>query len=398
MPQTHRAPRQLLEGVGTRRTAGAIVRQYGRRAFVLSDPIIAAQPGFEQITESLREAGVEAAIHTEVSPEVPVEEVERTVEVARRFGPDVLVAVGGGSVIDTAKVVATLLEHGGVPSDYYGEQQIPGPVMPVIAVPTTAGTGSEVTTVCVLSDPVRSLKVGISSLHLLPVAAICDPELTLTCPPRVTAFAGIDAVCHAVEAYTAALRDVSIDDLVGTIFVGKNALSDRAALEALGELGPWLARAVEDGTDLDARAAVMRGATAAGVAFGHAGTAAPHALQYPIGAATSTPHGLGVGLLLPYALAAAADQMQDELSELADTVGAGGDGEALLSWLVELRARIGVPHTLRELGVERGQLRGFAEAATGITRLLANHRGPQDADALEAILQAAWAGDVAMAS
>lgn len=177
---------------------------------------------------------------------------------------------------------------------------MPGPVLPVIAVPTTAGTGSEATPVAVISDPDRTLKVGISSPHLLPRVAICDPDLTLTCPPALTAIAGADALTHAIEAFTAGRRAPSPELAQRHVFIGKSALTDHFALLAIRLLGRSLERACHDGADEEARADVMLAALAAGCAFGTAGTAAAHAIQYPVGALTHTAHGLGVATLLPY--------------------------------------------------------------------------------------------------
>src|SRR5690606_20101181 len=142
-----------------------------------------------------------------------------TADAAREFAPDLVIGVGGGSCLDMAKCVALLLTHGGRPDDYYGELKVPGPVLPLIAIPTTAGTGSEVTPVAVLSDSQRSLKVGISSPQLIPTAAICDPELTLTCPPSLTAIAGADALTHAIEAFTATRRAVTSGITQERVFV-----------------------------------------------------------------------------------------------------------------------------------------------------------------------------------
>ena len=139
---------------------------------------------------------------------MPVDTVAVCVEEARNFRPDMVIGIGGGSCLDLAKCAALLISHGGKLQDYYGEFKVPGPTLPVIAVPTTAGTGSEVTPVAVISDPDRTLKVGISSPHLIATAAICDPELTMTCPPSLTAIAGADALTHAIEAFTAVRRDV----------------------------------------------------------------------------------------------------------------------------------------------------------------------------------------------
>lgn len=392
---TRRSPRQLLEGEGTIEAVGYLARDLGHRVLLVSDPIIAEQPGFATIVAALEAAGLEVERFVDAVSDVPLEVVDRCLTRAREVDPDLIVAIGGGTVIDLAKVVAVLVTHGGDPRDYYGENLVPGPVLPLIAVPTTAGTGSEVTTVSVLSDPDRELKVGVSSVHMVPAFAICDPEMTYSCPPSVTAFAGIDAVCHAVEAYTAATRDVGWREAVEGVLIGKNDLADQHALRAMAALGPNLARAVDDGRDREARAAVMRGATDAGVAFGHAGTAAPHALQYPIGAGTKTPHGLGVGLFLPYVLTANRPIIDQQLVELAGCLGLDGSdpAEAFVEWVVELDARIGVPASLQEIGVARDELRHFAELAATVTRLLQNDPGDTSVEGLERVLHAAWEGD-----
>lgn len=394
---TNRSPRQVIEGEGAIGAVTSLARGLGGRALLVTDRTIVAQPGFLEIEASLVEAGIDIERFTDATSGVPLSDVERCVDVARSFRPDLLIAVGGGTVIDLAKIVTVLFVHGGRPQDYYGENLVPGPGLPLIAVPTTAGTGSEVTTVAVLSDPERELKVGVSSVHIVPTFAVCDPRMTLSCPPPVTAFSGIDAICHAVEAYTAVRRTVTWREVTEGVFIGKNDYADEHALRALAALGEYLPRAVQDGSDLEARAAVMRGATAAGLAFGHAGTAGPHALQYVVGAATKTPHGLGVGLLLPYVLTANRPTIDPELGALAECVGVGGGtsdaAEAFIEWTVELNARIGVPSDLQQIGVDRSDLRRFAETTTTVTRLLQNNPGDNSADGLERVLIAAWEGD-----
>lgn len=392
MITTQRAPRQLIEGPGALGAIGRIVSDVTDRALVITDPIVAALAPFATALEAMRAAGVHVDVFDISQPDVPLELVDRCLETVRSVGPGALVAIGGGSVIDLAKATALLHAHGGSLRDYYGENLVPGPVMPLIAVPTTAGTGAEVTTVAVLSDPDRALKVGVSSVHLIPDFSLCDPDLTMTCPPTVTAHSGIDALCHAIESFTAARRDTDWRSVVEGVSVGKNPASDRPALEAVELLASYLPRAVEDGSDREARAAVMRGATTAGLAFAHSGVGAPHALQYPMGAATHTPHGLGVGLFLPYVLTANRALIGEELGQLAGAIGLSS-GDEVIPWIVELNARIGIPHELRSLGVARDQLRGLAESTTTVTRLLRNDRGPGTVESLEAILIAAWEGE-----
>src|SRR5690606_6529491 len=250
----------------------------------------------------------------------PVDHVAAAAEAARGFAPDVVVAWGGGSALDLGKLLALLLVHPGPLADYYGEHRVPGPVLPIVAVPTTAGTGSEGTPVAVVSDPDRELKVGVSDAALIPRVAIVDPELTIGAPAPVTAYAGIDAIVHAAESFTAAPRDPVWSDPL-PIFVGRNRFSSLLALDALAAMGDALPRAVRDGGDLEARERMAWGSLLAGLAFGSGGTHLSHALQYPIGALTHTPHGLGTGLLLPYVLEACAPQTADRLAAMAGALG-----------------------------------------------------------------------------
>ena len=178
-----RGPRTVVFGVGQRRVVPELVRASGGEALVITDPRLADSPHLGELVDGLRAAGVATRVFDEAAPELPLEQVPQAVDVARRGGTEVVVGFGGGSCIDLAKVVALVLAHGGSAPDYYGENVVPGAIIPVIAIPTTAGTGSEVTPVAVITDPDRSSKVGISSPHLIPAAAVCDPELTVSCPP-----------------------------------------------------------------------------------------------------------------------------------------------------------------------------------------------------------------------
>jgi alcohol dehydrogenase len=260
--------------------------------------------------------------------------------------------------------------------------------MPLIALPTTAGTGSEATPVAVVTDAASDMKIGVASRHLIPRHAICDPLLTLGAPPVVTAHAGIDALSHAVESYLAARHDLSPEVVLGRPQVGKNLLSDALALTAARYLLDNLAQAVEDGSDVAARTGMLYGSLLAGVAFGNSGVGAAHALQFVVGAATHTSHGLGTGLLLPYVMEYSRAARPEGIAELSALT--GGDAVAEIH---ALGLRIGLPASLEDIGVERSQLRAMAEAAAGIKRLVDNSARPLDADALEAILDAAWHGE-----
>jgi alcohol dehydrogenase len=379
-----RAPSQVLFGAGMAAAAGRVAAGHGRRVLVITDPVIAATPGFASVIESL--ADLDVTVFSGAAVDVPSSAVEAAVSAAN--GPDAIVAVGGGSVIDLAKVTALLLAHGGALSDYYAVQSVPGPVVPLIALPTTAGTGSEATPVAVVTDPATEMKIGVASPHLIPRHAICDPLLTIGAPPVVTAHSGIDALAHAVESFMAAHERPSPELVLGRPQVGKNLLSDALSLTAAGHIFRNLARAVEDGSDLEARTGMLYGSLLAGIAFGNSGVSAAHALQFALGAATHTSHGLGTGLLLPYVMEFNRPARPAEMAELSSLM----EGDAVAA-VHALGLSIGLPASLAEIGVTRGELRGMAEAAAGIKRLVDNNPAPLDVDALEAILDAAWLGE-----
>jgi alcohol dehydrogenase class IV len=381
-----RAPSQVLFGAEMAAATGRVAADYGRRVLVITDPIIAGTPGFATVVGSL--AGLDATVFAEAAVDVPSSAVDAAVSLGVAAEPDAIVAVGGGSVIDLAKVTALLLAHGGSLPDYYAVQSVPGPVVPLIALPTTAGTGSEATPVAVITDPATEVKVGVASPHLIPRHAICDPLLTVGAPAVVTAHSRNDALSHAVESLIAARETPSPELVLGRPQVGKNLLSDALALTAAGHIVRHLARAVEDGSDLEARTGMLYGALLAGIAFGNSGVSAAHALQFAVGAATHTSHGLGTGLLLPYVMEYNRTARPDEIAELSSFM--GGDAVAQVH---ALGLQIGLPASLAEIGVARDDLRGMAEAAVGIKRLVDNNPRPLDVDALQAILDAAWHGE-----
>ena len=381
-----RAPSQVLFGAGMAEAAGRVAAGHGRRVLVITDPVIAGTPGFATVLTSLAE--LDATVFSDAVVDVPRSAVDAAVALGRSVEPDVIVAVGGGSVIDLAKVTALLLAHGGALEDYYALQSVPGPIVPLIALPTTAGTGSEATPVSVITDPATEMKIGVASPHLIPRHAICDPLLTIGAPPTVTAHSGIDALSHAIEAYTAAREEPTVDLVLGRPQVGKNLLSDALAVEAAGHIFRNLARAVEDGSDIEARTGMLYGSLLAGIAFGNSGVSAAHALQFAVGAATHTSHGLGTGLLLPYVMEFNRPARPAEIAELSALM--GGDA---VECVHALGRRIGLPASLAEIGVGEEDLRGMAEASVGIKRLIDNNPRPLDVDALEAILEAAWHGD-----
>lgn len=389
---TIRAPRELIFGSGQRNSLHSIATRLGTRALMVTDARLAADPDFLAMMAQLEDAGMVVRVDPSTLPDVPVASAIASAAAARGFEPNLVIGVGGGSCLDMAKCVAVLLAHGGRPQDYYGENLVPGPVMPLIAIPTTAGTGSEVTPVAVLSDDERTLKVGISSPYLIPTAAICDPDLTASCPASLTAIAGADALTHAIEAFTAVRRDPVPGLAQERVFVGKNGFSDHFALRAIALLWEGLERACKDGSDREAREKVMMGATLAGLAFGVAGTAAAHAIQYPVGALTHTAHGAGVACLMPYVMQWNAPSIGPELAEIAHVTGLA-DADAVIPAIAGLFLRIGIPANLAELGLAEDRLDWVAEQSCGIARLIQNNPRPLPAADMSRLLAAAFSGE-----
>jgi alcohol dehydrogenase class IV len=397
-----RLPDQVLFGIGVLDALGREAKTLGQRVFICSDAFIAGTPLFLAAAKQLREADLTVEIFTDIVPELPVDTVVTAAEIARAFAPDVVVGFGGGSAIDIAKLVSLLLAHPGPLSDYYGENRVPGPVLPLIAVPTTAGTGSEVTPVAVVSDPDRELKVGISSPRLIPRVAIVDPRLTLGAPPSVMAYSGIDAFVHGVESFTAANNPPDWSAEI-PVFVGRNSLSSLVGLEAIRLIGTNLRTAVLDPSDVPSHESMAYGSLLAGMAFGSAGTHLSHAIQYPVGALTKTPHGLGTGLLLPYVLEAAFGETVVELASIAEALGVessagSSDVERARAAIGEIRslvADIGIPRTLADIGIERDQLDHIATLALTVTRLAGNSTISADRNTIDPILEAALTGSFA---
>ena len=395
-----RLPASIVFGSGQRAVAAATAAQLGSRVLVCTDARLGAEPVFHALLADLRNAGLTTLVFDRTQPDVPIASVYDCLNEATGFKPDVVIGIGGGSSMDLAKAVALILTHGGRPEQYYGENKVPGPLLPVIAIPTTAGTGSEVTPVAVLGDTERQTKVGISSPHLIPKVAICDPELTLSCPPVITAVSGADALTHAVESFTAARRPVTPRLSIDNVFVGKNVLSDQFALLAITSIWTCLHRAYVDGTDLAAREGMMLAALAAGCSFGTAGTAAAHAIQYPVGNDTHTAHGAGVALLLPYVMEYNRPATIPAYAAIARAIGLGttvSTDEQLsfevIDAIAALLASVGIPRTLEELGLAADRQDWTAQSAIGIARLINNNPRKIDLAAMHRITRAAFSGD-----
>jgi alcohol dehydrogenase class IV len=379
--------RQIINGSGS---ALQLVNQC--RSLGISRPLMVTDPGLMAIglvppvLDALASEGVTAVLFDQVREDPPEATVLAAADMGRSQGVDGVIAVGGGSSMDVAKVVAVLLGGKQALAQLYGVGNAEGPRLPLILVPTTAGTGSEVTPVAVITTG-ETTKAGVSSPILLPDVAVLDADLTLGLPPAVTAMTGVDAMVHAIEAYTTRHQ--------------KNPISDNLAREALRLLSRNIRTAVHDGKNLEARENMLLGACLAGQAFANAPVAAVHALAYPLGGHYHIPHGLSNSLVLPSVLefnTSSACELYAELAEIVVGAPLEGSAEAktaaMIGALRELIDELALPATLQAAGVDEDKLEMLAEDAMLQQRLLVNN--PRDVayeDAL-AIYRAAYRGSV----
>ena len=391
---------QLVFGSGAAGQLGHLVHGLGtrvERVLIVTDRNLLKAGPYEAVSVPLIAAGLQVETFDGGLPEPSLALAEQAVEMARHFRPDAVLGLGGGSNMDLAKVVALVLTHGGSPRDHVGDGRVPGPVLPIICVPTTSGTGSEVTAASVLTDTERKIKVGILSNYMRPRLALVDPRLTLSCPAKVTADSGIDALTHAIEAYTAVDNETfPLPPGETTVYQGRNPMGDLMAEKAMTLVGQHLVRAVKEPNHLPSREGMALAATLAGLAFSNVGVALVHAMEYPVGGATHCSHGAGNGLLLPYVMRFNLPARVHEFGRIAALLGEDVTGlspadaaERAIVAVEKLKAAIGIPARLRELGVRSEQLPDFAAKAIGIQRILrVNPRTPTQAD-IEAIFAAA---------
>jgi alcohol dehydrogenase class IV len=389
---------QLLFGRNSTQQLGEVAVALNiRRLLLITDPILLEAGLVDLVLGPLSEAGVSVEQFTGGEPEPSMRAAYHAITAGRAFRPDAVLGLGGGSNMDLAKVTATVLTHGGTLSMYVGDGKIPGPILPVLCLPTTAGTGSEMSAAAVVTDTENQMKVGILSNHLRPRVALVDPLLTLTCPPKVTADCGIDALTHAIEAFTAVDNaHFPLPPGERSVYQGKHPFGDMLAEKAISLIGKHLRTAVADGSNEEAREGMALGATLAGMAFSNVGVAVVHALEYPIGGATHCSHGAGNGLLLPYVMRYNLPGREREFARIAELLGESTAGlslaaaaEKAIAAVEKLRADIGIPLRLSQLGVTESQLRAFAEKAFAVKRILRVNPREVTLDALEGILRSA---------
>ena len=357
----------VLVGPDTSRQLGDLAAGMGiKRALIVTDPGIIQFGLLDAAIENLKANNIELSIYSDVVADPPESVVIDAVAAAQAFGCDGVVGFGGGSSMDVAKLLAVLIKGEQQLADIYGVDQINGGRLPLIQVPTTAGTGSEATMVSIITTG-ETTKAGVVSRTLLADKVILDANLTLGLPPAVTAATGIDAMVHAIEAYTSQRL--------------KNPLSDMLAREALRLMAGNITTAVKQGDNVEARSAMLLGAMMAGQAFANAPVAAVHALAYPLGGNYHIPHGLSNSLVLPHVLrfnAPVASELYAELAPIimpnqtlpADTLEVS---DALADYFLTLAADLGLPTTLRQMNIPEPDLPMLAEEAMLQQRLLINN-------------------------
>ena len=369
---------------GAIKKLGAIVKeQIGKRVLIVTDPGLIKAGLLTSATDSLDQAGVEYKVFDGVVADPPVAVVEAALADARSAEIDGVIGFGGGSSMDIAKLIALLIGGGEKLDDIYGVGMAKGQRLPLIQIPTTAGTGSEVTPISIITVG-EAEKKGVVAPQLLPDVALLDAELTLGLPAPVTAATGVDSMVHAIESYTSASAN-------------NNPVSRTLAREALRLLGANIETAVKDGRNVQARSNMLLGAMLAGQAFANSPVAAVHALAYPIGGIFHVPHGLSNALVLPHVMRFNASACAEAYATLAPdafpdlaTVPEAQRADEFINRLEALSADIGLEQTLREVGIGESDLPVMAADAMKQTRLLVNNpREVSEADAL-AIYQAAY--------
>ena len=379
MTYTSALPRILQTGASASAQFPQILASLGcQRPLIITDGMMVQLGYADRLRSALAEAGLPRDVFAEPVPEPTVASVQSGVATAREGRYDSIVALGGGSPIDSAKAIGILAKHGGEMRDYKFPRNVTEAGLPIIAIPTTAGTGSEVTRFAIITDETSDEKMLYVGPAFMPVAALVDYELTLSLPPRVTADTGIDALTHAIEAYVSKKA---------------NLFSDAQALAAMRLIGPNLRRVYQQGGDRAAREAVMLGSTLAGMAFSAAWVALVHGMSRPIGAFFHVPHGLSNAMLLPAITAFSIPAAQARYADCARAMGVAGATDsneaAVEKLLIELEAinrELNVS-TPEQFGIDREQF--FELMPTMARQALAsgppgnNPRVPSEAEMIE---------------
>ena len=362
------SPERLLFGWGSVEKSGEEALRYGTKALIVSGKTSSRASGaLDAVCASLKSAGIAVTLFCEVESDPSVHTVTVGATLARDSGADIVIALGGGSPLDAAKAISVMATHSGNIVDYE-KTALTRKGIPVIAIPTTAGTGSEVTKFVVITDTDRKVKMLISSPFLIPRVALLDPQLTLSIPPAFTAGPGMDALTHAIEAFQSSLAAPTTD-----VF----------ALSAIRLIGGNLVKATLNGANVEARTAMLLGQMHAGLAFGNASVALVHAMSRPLGAHFGIPHGQANAILLPWVMEYNRPACPEKFVRIAEALGCDVQGLPLkeasrlaVTTVREIYADTGLPLTLAELGVPAEALPQLAQDASQSGSVLFNPRKP----------------------
>ncbi|WP_421133325.1 iron-containing alcohol dehydrogenase family protein [Alteromonas sp. A079] len=348
------------------------------RPAIITDKGVSSSGILRFVTTLLAEPAVLIIDDIPPEPEVSIIDVKR--RQLAEHNVDGIIAVGGGSAIDSAKVLAATYGFNGELQSLFGEGLVPPRTLPLVAIPTTAGTGSEVTNIAILSDEKAQLKKGIVSPYLLPDVAIVAPEMTVTCPSHITAASGVDAFVHGLEAF---------------ISVNASPITDALAIKAMRLIYHALPLAYSDGNNIEAREDMATGSLMAGLAFGNAGVGAVHALAYPLGGRYHLSHGMSNAVMLPHVMRVNAPSCEAKLLEVAAALGINKTDRnatinALLDAIEQLCRTVDIPASLRAFDIPEEDITQLAKDASNVTRLLRNNPRVLSVDDIEAIYRAAY--------
>lgn len=367
-------PQEIIVGKGSlARLPEAAEKLGGKHGFIISGPHLNKMGIVASCSESLENAGIKVDAYTETEGNPSVETVEKAAAVFCKSGADFIIALGGGSPMDVAKAVGVVARYGGSITEYEGGGRVPGDIIPLIAIPTTAGTGSEVTAFSVITDHSRNYKLTVFSYKLIPAYAILDPELLTTAPVSVAAACGIDAMVHALEAYIS--KDAS-------------PFSDAMAEKALELIGKNIRRYVADRTDIEAAEAMITGSLFAGIAFSWARLGDVHAMSHPVSAYFDVPHGVANAILLPtiveYNALADCGKYLKLFNYISLTPASEAEFEPfmLVDLLTELNEQLGIPGSLGEVGVTADKFDAMADDAMKSGNIAVNPRSTTKKDVL----------------
>jgi alcohol dehydrogenase len=380
-------PTRIIFGVNATGQIGDLLAELGgRRVFLVADPGLKQAGIIKRITVLLDAGKIPYTLYDKVTPEPGLKLADQAVKLAKKHKADCVVGLGGGSALDIAKAVSILLTNGGKAEDYLGLGKIKRQGVPKIMIPTTAGTGAEVTFTAVFINEKTNSKGGMNGDPLYPDAAILDPALTLSLPPHVTAATGIDAFTHALEAF---------------VSTQAHAISDMYALQAIRLISNNLGMAYANGSNLEARSAMLMGSLLGGKALATAGVGLVHAMAYPLGGMFNTAHGLANAVLLPYVVEYNIIGSPEKFATVARVMGYETEGLPLreaaslaVEAIHQLNADVGIPGSLADCNIPAGKIPEMAKIALTVTRPVENNpRKPTEEDVI-AVYEAAFNGDV----